>query len=121
MLAAIAGISVYAQDGNHANLSPGKVRKRVLSKKFLNVPGNVRSFHAIGTINVLVHVDKNGIIERVNMLSGFSHIGFMKSYIEAEVASWKFKPLMIKGERTPFRGVVSIPFCYGSFPKKRWC
>lgn len=102
-------------------LKPSEFKKRLLTKDlFDNVPPEVRSFHAVGTVNVVVWVDAKGNVEKLYM-SGFRDITFLREYVETEVARWKFKPLERKGELVPYRGAVSIPFCYGSFPKKRWC
>jgi len=110
--------AVLAQPEQPVLLSPGKMSNRVLSKRFETVPPKVRGFHAIGTIRVLVYIGPQGDPKKVTMLSGFSHIDFMREYIEREVSSWHFKPLKKNGEYVTYRGVIGIPFYYGSFPNK---
>jgi len=99
-----------------------KMRKRILTKdRFANVPERVRNFHAKGSINVLVQIDRAGNVEKLSILSGFNHIDFFRPYIEKEVRDWKFKPLKRNGRVVPYRGLILIPFCYGGFPGKRSC
>jgi hypothetical protein len=100
------------------SIQPREASRRIISRTFTEIPSRVRGFHAVGTINVLVIVNEVGKAEMVNVLSGFSHVDFMREYIEKEVSSWKFKPLKRNNKYVPFRGVISIPFYYGTFPKK---
>lgn len=112
------GIVCYGQSANSDIVNKGEITKRIVSKKFESVPQNVRNFHAVGTIRVFVTVDRTGRVTKSAVLSGFNHVQFLRDYIELEVSSWKFKPLKIKREPVAYRGVVSIPFYYGTFPKK---
>lgn len=121
ILAFLAVHQVLGQNREVVSLKPREISKRIISKKFANVPDQVRRFHAIGTINVLVKVSETGSVVSATMLSGLGHIDFMKEYVTVEVLSWKFKPLKRGGDKVSYRGLVSIPFCYGAFPKKRWC
>ena len=116
-----AGISL-AQGPPPLLIGSKEFRKRILTKdRFSEVPPKVRDLHAKGTINVLLHIDADGKVEKTFMLSGFKHIDYMRQYIEAEVAGWRFKPLNRQGEFVPYRGIVSITFCYGGFPRKGGC
>ena len=104
-----------AQDVKPEILGSKKTLERLVSEKFSEVPKEVMDFHARGTISVLLLVDNSGNVSNLKMLGGFSHINFMKEFITKEISSWKFRPLMKNGKRVPFRGLVAIPFCYGSF------
>ena len=112
----------FTQVRNPELVTVSKMRKRILTKdRFADVPEQVRRFHAKGSISVLLQIDAAGNVEKLHMLSGFNHIEYMRVFIEKEVGRWKFKPLRRNARQVPYKGVVSIPFCYGWFPEKPTC
>ena len=110
---------VSGQDVKSEILGSKNTLNRLVSKPFWEtpeeIPKEVSGFHAKGTISILLWVDDSGNVQNLKMLGGFSHVNFMKEFITKEVSSWKFKPLIRNGRQVPFKGLVAIPFCYGSF------
>lgn len=100
-------------------LLPSKLfKERIVKQEFPNVPQKIRDCHGRGTITLRILVNENGKTEAVNFISGICE-SKMAEYLEETISEWKFKPLEIDDEKVAFRGILQIPFCYGSF--SNWC
>lgn len=71
-----------------------------------------------GTMTLRILVDENGKAGAVNFVSGICEKN-MTEYLTKIVFEWEFKPLKIDGEKVAYRGILQIPFCYGSI--SNWC
>lgn len=93
------------------------MKKRVVKMGFPDVPQEVKLCHAKGALYLLIMVDQEGVVKNVKYISGINHsiCRRLREYVEQTVANWEFKPLKIKKEKVSFKGVIEVPFCYGSF------
>ncbi len=118
-LLVLANQFVSGQEVKAEILGSKNTLNRLVTKPFWEipkeVPKEVSGFHAKGTISILLWIDDSGNVQKLKMLGGFSNVKFMKEFITKEASSWKFRPLKRNGKQVPFKGLVAIPFCYGSF------
>ena len=112
-------LSVFSQteQKKSISLSPSKMKEQIVKQEFLNVPQEVRKYHATGTWRFRVSVDETGKIENILPLNKYSDS--LNEYLEKTIRTWKFKPLVVDEVNVSYRGIIFIPFCYGSFSS--WC
>jgi hypothetical protein len=106
---------VFAQteQEKEVRLPPKAMKERIVKQEFSDVPQSVKDCHGRGTFTFFVKVDTEGKVKSAKLVSGLCKA--VNEYIEMTVTNWKFKPLKVAEKKTPFRGVIQIPFCYGSF------
>jgi len=112
-------ISIFSQaeQKKSISLSPSKMKEQIVKQEFLNVPQEVRKHHATGTLRFRISVDEIGKIENIQPLNKYSDS--LNEYLEKTIRTWKFKPLVVDEVNVSYRGIIVIPFCYGSFSS--WC
>ena len=93
------------------------MRERIVKQEFPDVPESVRNCHRTGSLLFLVEVNSNGTVRSVKPITSICKS--VSEYAVRAIGIWKFKPLKISNTPVPFRGVIAIPFCYGSFSD--WC
>ena len=59
--------------------------------------------------------DADGRAQRVQSVTGPCKAG--KDYLTSMISSWEFEQLRLEGTKRSYYGVISVPFCYGSFRK----
>jgi len=106
-------VLAQTEQEREVRLPPKKMKERIFKQGFSDVPQSVRDCHATGTFVFYVKVDTHGDVKSAKLIKGLCKDA--NEYIERAIANWKFKPLEIVTKKTAFRGVVEIPFWYGSF------
>ena len=117
---ALSALTVFAQteQPKEVFLNSKKMKARIAKQEFSDIPQNVRDCHARGTFLFYVKVDEEGNAKSAKIVSGLCKD--VNEYLEKTIAAWKFRPLKVDETKTAFRGVVEVPFCYGSFRACDW-
>lgn len=107
-------VFTQAVEDKAIRLSVKEISKRIIKRQFPDPPESVRECHATGSFNVLVRVSDDGNVQSSKIINGFCKSNY--EYLERTVSNWKFKPLKINKAARPFRGIIVIPFWYGTYP-----
>jgi protein TonB len=91
----------------HARVPPGAADAFVLRRVEPQYPEQARLEHVQGAVVLLVQVNKNGLVEAVQTLSGDARLAAAAS---DAVRQWRFKPYAPRGQALDFETQITVDF-----------
>lgn len=92
---------------------PVRVGSRVMADKLVHqvdpeIPGHPGSFRPLDQFILSIVIDRNGVVQRVEVLQGDDDHPPSNSAVQDAVKQWRYEPFLLDGNPTPVRTTVFL-------------